>query len=63
MGPIRCHGNQSFVPFHPIFYLNFWPAKSMRLMKIRWPGFIDFRNFAFFVVDFFSTDRNDNYQF
>ena len=57
MGPIRCHDNQSFDLFHPKFCLKFCPDKSMRLLKFDGSGFNGFRNFAFFVVDFFSTDR------
>ena len=57
MGPIRCHGNQSFDPFHPILLLNFCLAKIMGHVKFDGYGFIGFRNFAFFVVDFFFTDR------
>ena len=57
MGPIRCHGNKSVNPFHPIFYLKFCPDKSMLHVKFDGSGFIGLRNFTLFVVDFFSTDR------
>ena len=53
MGPIRCHGNQSFNPFHPIFYFKFCPDKRMPHVKFDGFWFIGLRNFALFVVDFF----------
>ena len=40
MGPIRCHGNQNFDPFNPMFYLNFCPARCMRHVKFDGPWFI-----------------------
>ena len=57
MGHIRCHGNHSFDPFHPIFYSKFCPDKSMPHVKFDGSGFIGLRKFSLFVVDFFSTDR------
>ena len=56
MGPIRCHGNHSFDPFHPIFYSKFCPDKTMPHVKFDGSGFIGLRIFSLFVVDFFSTD-------